>query len=221
MPLSNPRWERFCQAYVRGETAGNATASYLAAGFRIEPEWASSNAFKVMQIPAVRARIAQLQMDVQYIETTAVQTAAERLALQKEAVLRELSKVGFARIADYVRRTPEGEWVIDFEALERDRGAGIVEFQMTETTEGDKRKRHVKIKMGGKVVALGMLGKHLGLFVERKEQDHESLRHVSTEELARELADYARTLGLGGGADAPSAPVEGGGADAPPEPDQA
>jgi hypothetical protein len=93
---------------------------------------------------------------------------------------------------------------------------------MTETGEGAARKRSVKIKMGGKVVALALLGKHLGLFVDRKEQDHESVRHVSTDELRQELADYIRKAGdVGGGAGAPASPDDREGALPPPGPDEA
>ena len=203
LPLSNPRWEKFCQCYVQGETAGNAAGSYRAAGF--PSPWVGNNATKLLAKPVVRARIAELQRDIMNMEETALKTATERLALRSEAVLGELANVGFANLFDYVRQKPEGEWVIDFSALERDKGAGLVEFHMTETAEGDRRKRNVKIKMGGKVVALGLLGKHLGLFVDRKDHDHDSVRRVSIDEIKREVADIDRKLGdAGGGAAAPA-----------------
>jgi hypothetical protein len=222
-PLKNLQWEKFCRAYVCGATAGNAAASYRAAGYSARTQGAQqSNGYRLLQIPEVAARMAELQKETLHIEEGAMQTAMERMALRKEAVLGEMAKVGFGTIADYVRQTPEGELVFDFSALERDRGAGIVEFHMTETTEDNKRKSSVRIKMGGKVLALGLLGKHLGLFVDRKENEHESLRHVSTDELRQELAVIDRKLGdAGGGAAAPAEADDRQGDLPPPGPDEA
>jgi hypothetical protein len=190
-PLSNPRWEKFCQCYVQGETAGNAAASCRAAGFR--GPWVGTNTKRLLAQPMVRARIAELQRDILHMEETALKTATERLALRREAVLGELANIGFARITDYVRQTPDGELVIDFAAIERDKAAGIVELHMVETVDGDKRKRDVRVRLGNKVAALAHLGKHLGLFVERiEENDDESLRHLTVDELKARLAELQR-----------------------------
>ena len=190
LPLNNPRWEKFCQAYVLGEAAGNAAGSYRAAGYSgATPR----NALRLLNNPAIRARIATLQRDIVAMEECAMTTVTERLARRRESVLGELANIGFARITDYVRQTRDGELVIDFVAIERDKGAGIVELRMTETVDGDKRKRDVRIRLGNKVAALAYLGKHLGLFVERiEENDDESLRHLTVDELKQRAAELQR-----------------------------
>src|SRR5262249_13236627 len=140
------------------------------------------------------ARIAELQREMQYIHASGLQTAIDRVALQKETVLRELASVGFVNLFDYIRQTPDGELVVDLAAAGRDKGAGLIEFQMTETGEGASRKRKVRIRLGQKVPALALLGKHLALFVDRQETGDQPLRQLTTEELKRRLADIDRKL---------------------------
>src|SRR5262249_13950507 len=60
-PLKNLRWERFCQAYVRGETAGNGQASYRAAGFRTNLRSADVSARRLLKKQSIRSRIGALQ----------------------------------------------------------------------------------------------------------------------------------------------------------------
>ena len=211
VPLKNPRWEKFCQLYVQGDTAGSAAASYRAAGFRAGT-WLHTNASKLLNKPAVRARIAELQRDIVHIEETAMKTAIERLALRKEAVLGELAKIGFANLLDYVRTDEHGKLVIDLAAIERDKGAALLELQMTETGEGPDRKQSVRIRVGEKLAALAHLGKHLGLFTERKDEAHEHLRQLTKDDIERRMADIDRQLadiGYSGAASSGEAQDEG------------
>ena len=190
LPLNNPRWEKFCQAYVQGESAGNAAGAYRAAGYSSATP---RNALRLLNHPVIRARIATLQRDILEMEQCAMTTVTERLAMRRESVLGELASVGFARITNYVRQGPDGKLVIDFAAIERDEGAGIVELRMTESGAGDTRKCDVRIRLGNKVAALAYLGKHLGLFVERiEENDDESLRHLTADELKSRVVELER-----------------------------
>lgn len=62
-PLRNPRHEAFCQYYVNGaaELRGNATASYLAAGYETRgPSSAYAAASRLMRRPDVRQRVDEL-----------------------------------------------------------------------------------------------------------------------------------------------------------------
>jgi phage terminase small subunit len=203
VPLKNPRWEKFCQLYVKGETAGSAAASYRAAGFNAGT-WLHTNASKFLAKPVVRERIAELQRDTLHIEEAAMKTAIDKLALRKEAVLSEIAKIGFAKLTDYVRQTPDGQLVIDLEGINRDQAAGLVELQMTERGEGENRTRHVRIKLGNKLAALATLGKHLGLFVERQGDSNDDLKRLTADELRRHMVELDRKLqGFGGDGAAP------------------
>src|SRR5262249_12164281 len=121
-------------------------------------------------------------------------------------------------LLDYVRQNADGDLVIDLAAIERDKGAGLVELQMIETGEGENRRRTVKIKLGDKLPALAHLGKHLGLFVERKGESDDDLRRLTAEELERELAELERTDGSRDG-DAAEAPEDQARALPPPKKD--
>jgi len=172
-PLKNPRWEKFCQAYVRGETGGNGAASYLAAGYRVDPKYAARNAVTMLKRPEVRARIAWLQAELANVEEFAMARAAERLTLSKEAVLAQHARIGFANMADYIRHDEHGRIVIDLANVERDRMAGIVDLVVTERGEGASRVSTVRIKLGERLGALTNLGKHFGLFIDKMEANHD------------------------------------------------
>ena len=201
-PLKNLRWERFCQAFVRGETAGNGNASYRAAGFRANPRNAGSSAGDLLKRPEVRARIAELQAALSAIEERAITNSIERLALTREAVLGQLARIGFANMADYIRHDEHGRIVIDLAKVERDRMAGLVELAVTERGEGASRVSTVRIKLGERLGALTNLGKHFGLFIDKMETNHDPLQNLSDDELRQRAVELQRKLGLAGPAGA-------------------
>ena len=190
LPLQNVRWEKFCQAYVRGATAGNATACYVAAGFAEDATQASARAAacRLLNKPIIRARFAELQADLVEVEQRAVTTAADRLSLSKQLVLGQIARLGFANVLDYVRRDDDGNIVIDLGAVNRDEAAGIVELSMTERGEGPDRVSRMRIRLCDRHAPLVSLGKHFGLFAD-KQEDQNPLRHLSADELWRHNAE--------------------------------
>jgi len=197
LPLQNVRWEKFCQAYVQGPTAGNATASFVAAGFGGDGTQVSrTGAYKHMNKPPVRARIAELQADAVLVAQRAVISAAERESLSKQLVLAQLGRLAFANVLDYVRRSETGGIVIDIGAVKRDEGAGIAELTVTERGEGPDRTSSVRIKLCDRHAPLVSLGKYLGLFGDRKQDPHEHLRHLSADELRRHNAALEQKVAL-------------------------
>lgn len=164
--LSNPKHEAFCQAFVRGKTAGNATASYKAAGFRGDRREAS----KLRHVPDIARRVAELQAQVSEIEAKATEKAVTRLGISKERVLGELAKLGFSNMLDYIRVTDDGDPIVDFSRLDRDSAAAVQEVVVDSYEEGrgeDARTvKRVRFKLAEKRGALVDLGKHLGLFVD-------------------------------------------------------
>jgi hypothetical protein len=195
IPLQNPRWEKFCQAYVEGPTAGNATASYAAAGFSGEnTPTARSGAFRLLHKPVIQTRVGELQAAQARRAELALSKAVDRLSLREEAILGQWFRTGFANVFDYVRRDENGELVVDLGAIERDQAAGIVELVVNEKGEGDKRRRTMRVKLGNRNAALVSLAKCLGMFA-GKPKDAE-LRSKSTDELKRQLADLTRKRGV-------------------------
>ena len=195
LPLQNVRWEKFCHAYVRGPTAGNATASYLAAGFAADGTQGSAHvgAHRLLNKPVIRTRIGELQADIVQVEQRAVVAAADRLALSQQLILGQLARLGFANPLDYVRRDEHGNTVIDLGAVKRDEAAGIVELSVTSRGEGPDRETRTRIRMCDRHAPLVSLGKHLGLFT-HKQDPQEHLRHLSADELRRQNAELQAKL---------------------------
>jgi hypothetical protein len=192
VPLLNPRWEKFCQAYVSGPTAGNATASYVEAGFAGEgTQTARSGAFRLLNKDIIRKRVGEIQAAQARLAERALAKVADRLSLRDEAILGQLLKMGFANMFDYVRRDENGELVVDLGAIDRDQAVGIVELVIHETGEGETRKRTMRVRLGNRHAPLVSLGKHLGLFAEKPEKD-DRLRNKSTEDLQRQVTELYR-----------------------------
>jgi len=195
LPLQNVRWEKFCQAYVRGPAAGNATACYVAAGFAEDATQASARAAacRLLNKPIVRARIGELQADLVQVEERAVTAAADRLSLSKQLVLGQIARLGFANVLDYVRRDDDGNVVIDLGAVKRDEAAGIVELSVTERGEGPERVSRMRIRLCDRHAPLVSLGKHFGLFAAKREDAQDELRHLSADELQAKIDSLSRS----------------------------
>jgi phage terminase small subunit len=193
LPLQNLRWERFCQAYVYGETCGNAAASYVAAGFDGTEAAQRVAAHRLLNKPVIRTRIAELEDDRAGVAQRAVAAAADRHSHSKQLVLAQFARLGFANVLDYVRRSETGGVVIDLGALRRDEAAGIVELTVTEKGEGPDRVSVMRLKLCDRHAPLVSLGKHLGLFTDKKDpQEH--LQQLSTEELRRHRAELEQEI---------------------------
>jgi hypothetical protein len=83
--LSNPKWEKFCQAYVRGETAGNASKSYEAAGFKSSRQHAN----KLLHRRDISLRVANLQTEMRLIADAAAAQAIKHQTITIENLLAE------------------------------------------------------------------------------------------------------------------------------------
>jgi phage terminase small subunit len=191
--LKNVRHEKVCREFVSGPNAGNKTASHAAAGFSGDKR----DAGKFFNRPDVKARVIELQEQFDKADRKALEIACERLAITKENVLAELAKIGFANMLDYVRVTDEGEAYVDLSALDRDKAAAIQEVTVDTYQEGrgdDAREvKRIKFKLGDKRAALVDIGKHLGMFVERR---HVTVEHAdkSNAEISGEIAELFNVL---------------------------
>ena len=197
--LRNPKHEAFAQAYVRGETAGNGGRSYLAAGYTCGPAWARMRAWELLKDPGVMRRIAELQQEAQAQEAQASERAIARLALSKERVLAELARIAFANMLDYVRVGADGAVEVDLARIDRDMGAAIQEVVVMPVREGGRHAPRIRLKLADKRAALADLGRHFGLFVERRQAPADEYAGLSDEELAakiRNVVDQLRRIGI-------------------------
>ncbi len=188
--LANLKHEAFCQAMISGATAGNAQASY-AAVYNKNALTASvrSSASRLHRHGKIGRRIRELQAHLQTIEAKATERAIDKLAVTKESILAELARIGFANMLDYVQPSAAGGFAVNLSALSRDQGAAIQEVIVEYQTGGDDKTdvKRVRLKLADKRAALVDLGRHLGLFVER--------RHVTTEHGDKPTEELTARLG--------------------------
>jgi phage terminase small subunit len=152
-----PKQERFVAEYLIDL---NATQAAIRAGYSAKT--AAQQAHLLLKKTAVAK------------ELEAAQAArAARTEVTQDRVLKELAKLGFANMQDYMRVTPEGDPYADLSRLSRDQAAAITEFTVEDFTEGrgdDARDvRRVKFKLADKRAALVDMGKHLGMFKDKVE----------------------------------------------------
>lgn len=202
--LKNPKWERFCQAYVAGETAGNAGRSYARAFGKTEASRSSEVlGSRLRGKDLIACRIGELTERARANESKATDEAAQKLALSKERLLEELSRTAFVDLSKYVTLDRSGQPQVDFDAVRRDKVAAFHELVIdaggqaavasgSESAPGAEAPR-VRMKLGGKHEALRDLGKHLGLFKEKHEITH-VYETMTNEQLSAELNDIAERL---------------------------
>lgn len=116
---------------------------------------------------------------------------AERTEITQDAVLRELAKIGFANMQDYMRAGSDGDPYLDFSQLTRDQAAALAEVTVEDFKDGrgeDARDvRRVKFKLADKRAALVDIGKHLGMFKDRVEHSGPDGGPIQTEVSARDI----------------------------------
>jgi len=138
----------FCEEYL---VDFNATQAAIRAGYSkpsahvIGPE----NLGK----PEVLQRVAELQAG-----------RSERTRITADDVLRELAKMAFANMGDYVRVEADGRPCVDLSAVTREQFAAVQEVNTEENVAGTVK---VKIKLSDKRASLELIGKHLGMFTDR------------------------------------------------------
>ena len=146
--------QRFVDEYLVDR---NATQAAIRAGYSVKSanEIGAQNLAKLSIKEAIAIGEAEL---------------AERTKITQDMVIKELAKIGFSNMLDYINVTEGGDPVTDFSTLTRDQAAAISEITVEEYTEGrgdDARNvKRTKFKLSEKRSALVDIGKHLGMFKE-------------------------------------------------------
>lgn len=197
--LKNPKHEKFVQSVAKGMSGAQA---YISAGYEANPNSANVAATRLLKQPSVAARLQELLDRRDQIEVEATKKAMEKLSITKESVLAELAKIGFANMMDYIRTNDQGDAYVDLSALTREQAAAIQEIVVDEYTEGrgeDARNvKRTRFKLADKKAALVDIGKHLGMFIERKEIGGPGdFDRMSDDELKQYIASEAEALGIG------------------------
>ncbi len=177
-----PKQARFVEEYLIDL---NATQAAIRAGYSAKT--AAVIGYENLTKPPIAAAIA-----------TARSKQSERTALTADMVVRELAKLAFANMGDYLRALPGGDPYVDFSMLTRDQAAALREVTVDTYVEGHgenaRKVRRIKFKLGDKRAALVALGKHFGLFAATKHEHTGKIEVDATdarERIARRIASIA------------------------------
>lgn len=148
MPLQNElneKQKRFGDEYIIDL---NATAAYIRAGY--SEKGASVSAFKLLANTNLQKYIQEQRQVLQ-----------EATGVTKERVIKELAKIGFSNIKDFLKADNE---VVDLSELDEDILAPVESIKKIVTDFEGGQKTSVQFKLYDKISALEKLGRHLGIF---------------------------------------------------------
>ena len=94
---------------------------------------------------------------------------AKRVGVSQDRVVEELARLAFSDLREVASFGPSGVELKESEELSADVAASVAEA--VETPQGESGST-VRVKLWDKLRALELLGKHLGMFVERGEHQH-------------------------------------------------
>lgn len=199
--LANAKHELFAQEIAKGSEQAGA---YIRAGFTAaNANTANASASRLLSQANISARVNELLAARDTIDRGATAKAIEKLAITKERILSELAKIGFANMLDYITTQDDGSAIVDLSKLDRDQAAAISEVTVDSYVEdgGDddqpRMVKKIKFKLMDKRAALVDMGKHIGMFIDRREVGAPGdFDEKTDEELAREVVESSARLGL-------------------------
>lgn len=192
-PLKDQRWEIFAQNIAKGSTGREA---YATAGFAVKtPESAGAAAARLLARVSVQRR-------VEYLKRLGAEKAGVQIALTQQRVLEELGKLALSNMLDYVAVGPDGDAYVSLKNLTREQAAAIQEITVEDFKDGrgDEARdvRRVRFKLADKRAALVDIGKHFGMFVDRKEVGQPGdFSRMDDETLREFVAERVGAAGLG------------------------
>jgi len=149
--------QRFVEEFL---VDGNATQAAIRAGY------SERTARSIAQENLTKPDIAQAIAAGQRARST-------HLGITADDIARELAKLGFANMADYLTVGEDGQPTLDWSQLTRDQAAALQEVTVDEYVDGagdDAREvRKVRFKLSDKRASLVDLAKLLGFWKEKHE----------------------------------------------------
>lgn len=160
-----PKQKRFADEYL---VDLNATRAYKEAGYSVKSDNAAAvEGYKLLRNPKVDC----------YIKDK-MKAREKRTEITQDRVLKELAKIGFADIKDFlafrtaktvVERDKEtGEPIIDYSQIIEMRDSDDVDGSIIQEVSLNS-KGVFTFKLYDKLAALDKLGKHLGMFIDKTE----------------------------------------------------
>jgi len=173
--------ETFCDEYL---VDLNATQAAIRAGY--SQKTAQEQSARLLSKAIVQDHLSRRMKD-----------RKNRTEITQDSVLKELAKIGFANMMDYMTCLPGQDPFLDFSKLTRDQAAALIEVTVEDYYEGrgeDAREvKRVKFKLADKKGALVDIGKHLGMFKERVELTGKDGGPVAVQEIPDDPVQASRT----------------------------
>ncbi len=149
----NPKRERFCQEYLK-DFCGKAAA--IRAGY--SPKTAANIAWQILnEDKEAQARIKEL-----------TEAATKKAGIEAEDVIREIAKLAFSSLENFVTITDDGSAYVDLRRATSDQMAALTEITTDTYVDGHgeaaREVKKVKIKIADKMRALEKLGLRFGLW---------------------------------------------------------
>jgi len=160
-PSLNRRQKLFVQEYLIDL---NATKAMIRAGYK--EKWAAANVDKILKNTEIQAAI-----------TTAMADRSKRTEITQDMVVKELALIGFADMADFVKIDESGMvQALPLDTLAEGKSRIIKKVRekrvIKSTAEGDTvLDATFEFELCDKVKSLENLGRHLGIFIEKREID--------------------------------------------------
>ena len=132
----------------------NSKDAVIRAGY--SPMNAAKKGYCLLQEPKIHAAIKK-----------AMDARAKRTEITQDRVLKEIAKLAFANMLDYMTVTDDGTAYVDLSEMTRDQAAAIQELNVETYIEPGKRGKAVKkikFKLADKKGNLEMCCRHLGMF---------------------------------------------------------
>lgn len=146
---------RFCQEYLKDL---NATQAAIRSGY--SPKSSRIMASKLLSK-------GNIQIEVQRL----MGLREKRTEISADKTLKEIAKLAFSNMMDYISIQDDGQAFVDLSKLEREQAAAIQEYTVDEYFEHDpegekgamRKIKKIKVKLADKRAALELLARHLKL----------------------------------------------------------
>ena len=178
--------KRFIEEYL---VDLNATQAAIRAGYK--KTFAKEQGYGNLAKPYIQEAI-QKAMDKR----------SQRTEVTQDKVLKELSLIGFSNMKDYVNFGPVGVTLKELAELPDSASKVISEVSHNFNAEGGGS---IKFKLYDKQAALVNIGKHLGMFIERRETGRPGeFANLTEEELDRRIAEQENLVRIAPGKELPA-----------------
>ncbi len=147
--------DRFCKEYVIDLNGARAYREV----YKCSDKAAESGASRMLRIAKVKARIRELRKGLE-----------KKTGISAERVINEYAKVAFANVKSILSKDNE---IKDISQLPDEIAAAVESIQSDirhDSGDSEGYTEKVKVKFYSKLIALGDLGRHLGIFEKDNEQ---------------------------------------------------